>query len=148
MPAIRCLPPQLASRLVEQINPGQFFFREDISVWREIFWMIQAAGRKINLARPRISFIGQRGSANVTEGSPGARIRAVSLRGSLFKSKFRKPHCNPGHRLGANRAPAIHTVAVSLINGFPGRSIPYLTTVTTPRDRSVSHAQRTSPINL
>jgi hypothetical protein len=126
--------------LFDQTNPRQFLLGKDVFAWREILRVVQASGRDVNLARPRVPLISQGGSAKFAESPPRSRIGAVSLWCSLFKCKCRAWDSNPGNGLGTGGSPTVGAVAIGLENWLLRRSVAYLAAVTAAGDGCLFHA--------
>ena len=107
----------LAFRAIDQGNPWQLLFREEILCWWKLFRMVEAPGRNVDLLRARIAFISQGGAAKPAKRPPRSRVSAIPLWSALLEAKVHSIYRNPGSGLRADRSPTIGAVAIGSVDG-------------------------------
>ena len=126
----------------DQLNPGQLFFRKNISCRRKVFRVVEACGRDIDFIRTVIVLISKRAPAASAERPHRTCLGAISARTPLVEAKAGMLYCDPGDSLGTDGSPAIFTMAVCLVERFRGGAEAHPSTIATASNRAVVHLRR------
>src|SRR5687767_9733206 len=114
----------------DEMYPGKLFLRENVSVGRKPFRIVQASSGDVDFVRTLVIFVGQGSATRAAEGAVGAGVGLVAPRLSFFPGELRRLYRNPSHGLSAGRPPTIGTMAIGLKQNRPIRPKPHPAAIT------------------
>jgi hypothetical protein len=126
--------------MVDEIDPGQPFFRVNILRWREIFGTIETPSSNVDLIGAFVGLIGQRRSTATAKRPTGSRLRPISAGRSFHELELRMLYYDPGYCLSSGRSTAVSTMTIRPNTDLGRRAETHLATITATGNFVLFHA--------